>query len=81
MDKLHQLSERTWLRIKTEDYTKNGTEQIPRKQLKKPLPDDITDDIPILAFHLPNLFRMLGWREDRLFHVLWLDRSGELYNH
>lgn len=80
-DKLHKLSERSWTTIKTEDRKKNGTEIIVRTSLRKSIPGDITEDVKILAFHLPNLFRMLGWRNHRIFHVIWLDPNGELYQH
>ncbi len=82
MNKLDRLGKRTWAIIKGEWRLKNGSEVIARASLRVGVPAAIvTEDVDILAFHLPGLFRLLGWRRDRVLHVVWIDPNGDCYRH
>ena len=81
LSKLNNLSKITWQEIMRSSRYKNGTEIINSKQIKKPLPKEITPDMNILVFHLQDLFRLIGVRDGKVFYTLFIDINGELYNH
>ena len=78
---LNNLSKITWQEIMRSSRYKNGTEIINSKQIKKPLPKEITPDMNILVFHLQDLFRLIGVRDGKVFYTLFIDINGDLYNH
>lgn len=78
---MRRLTELRWVGIKGVARQGNGAEIIRHRQIKKQIPTALTPDLDILVFHLTGLFRMLGWRSGRIYHVVWLDPNGELYDH
>jgi hypothetical protein len=61
-----------------------GREVIHKNALNVPLPRCLTDDVVILSFRVPSdigTFRLLGYREDQLLQVVWIDQSGRCYRH
>ena len=71
----------TWAQIKTADRMGLGFETIARSSITAGIPRHITDDVRLLAFRFFGNAPMVGYRDGRVFFVLWLDRSFTLYNH
>jgi len=78
---LHRLSQRTWADIQATPRHKKGCETISRDALRVPLPRSVTEDVTFLAIRFDGKKAMVGYRNQRVFHVLWLDRNFTLYNH
>ena len=59
-----------------------GSERIPREQIKAPIPQRFQDQDKFLVFRYNGKHPMAGVRVDDVFHVLWIERQfGELYDH
>jgi hypothetical protein len=81
-DTLHKLSKLTWREIQQSPRHASGTEIIPRHMLgSRSFPAEVTEDVNILAFRFSGTKAMVGYRRDRVFIVLHLDRDFTLYNH
>lgn len=59
----------------------NGSEIISQSQTRSSIPEHITDDTKLLAFRFYGKAPMAGYREERIFCVIWLDRDFTLYEH
>lgn len=81
IEKLDKLSKIPWKEIMNTSRYKNGTEIINRKQIKYSISKEITQDMNILAFHLQDLFRLIGVRDGKVFYVLFIDINGGCYKH
>lgn len=79
--KLYQLSSLTWMQISQAPRHGLGTEIIPRNQIASPVPSSVTEDTSLLAFRFSGKKPMVGYRDGRVFHVLWLDWNFSLYPH
>jgi len=71
----------TWAEIARSPRHGLGYEIIPQEKIKTSLPAHITKDMNIIAFRYHAMSPMLGYRLDRTFHVLFLDRDFTLYDH
>jgi hypothetical protein len=80
-DTLHQLSQLTWAQIAQAPRKGLGYEIIPQEAIRAGLPPQVTKEVKILAFRFFGNATMVGYREGRLFHVLFLDREFKLYDH
>ncbi len=80
-DTLHKLSKLTWAEIKHAHKHGCGSEIIPRESLNAGLPPHVTDEVNVLAFRFKGKAAMVGYRDDRVFYVLFLDRDFTLYRH
>ncbi|MDX2267706.1 MAG: hypothetical protein NW208_06340 [Bryobacter sp.] len=78
-DTLWQLSQRRWLDLIMSSRHGSGCEKI--NNLKVPRPPAIPEDVSYLAFRFHKMAPMVGFREGRMFHILWLDRSFTVYKH
>ncbi|MDR5616832.1 hypothetical protein [Arsenophonus sp.] len=81
VDKLHRLSQITWLEIKSTGRHQLGCEKISREAIKAPIPRHITEDVDFLAFRFHEMKPMVGYRRDSTFFIVWLDRDFTLYKH
>lgn len=79
--RLCKLSEMTWQLIQESPRDGLGCEKINQNSLKVPVPAFITEDVNILAFRVTQSFRMLGYKDEEIFHVLWLDPNLKCYAH
>ena len=75
-DTLWQLTQRTWLDLKLAPKHGSGCEKVNPKVAK---PRDITDEVVFLAFRFHGKCPMVGFRDGRMFHVVWIDRNHEVY--
>lgn len=80
-DTIHKLSQCTWMQLKQSDRHKLGYEIINRNSIRAPIPRHITEDVKIIAFRFCGMAPMIGYREQTIFHVIWFDRSYNLYSH
>jgi hypothetical protein len=80
-DRLHQMSQLTWQQIQQADRHGQGSETIARTSLKVTVPSAITEDTPILSFRFCGKAPMVGFRQEEVFYVVWLDRAFDVYNH
>lgn len=80
-DTLHKLSQLTWSQLKQLDRHKLGYEKISRGVLKAGIPPHLKDDVDFIAFRFDGKKAMVGYRDEHVFHVIWLDRTFTLYKH
>lgn len=82
--RLRKLSELTWKQLRMAPRHGLGYEKIDSGSLLVPIPAFITDDVSFIAFRFDGLKPMIGFRDRddmRIFHVVWLDRNFNTYNH
>ena len=79
--RLYELSRMTWLELRNAGK-KGGSEVLPQFRIKsKPLPPCITPDDALIAFRFWGKAPMVGFRDGRTFHIVWLDIDFTLYDH
>lgn len=81
LDRLRIIGKLTWKQIRQENRHRYGTEQISRNSITCGIPPFVTPDINLIAFRAYDLVPMVGYKSDRIFHVLWIDRAFRLYDH
>jgi hypothetical protein len=76
------LSKLTWGDIQCAPRHGLGHEIISRDSLRASnFPAELTHDVRLLAFRFHSKASMVGYRIDRVFAVLFLDRNFTLYDH
>lgn len=81
ISRLYKLSQMSWESIAQAQRHGLGWEKIERYSFYKPIPDLITPDVRLIAFRFCGEAAMVGFRKDRIFHIVWLDRDFTLYRH
>jgi len=81
VNRLRILSKLTWQQITNAHKHKTGSETISRTSIKATIPSEITDDVTIIALRYNDKAPMVGYRENRIFHIVWIDQNFTLYNH
>ena len=79
--RLSKLSQMTWLQIKSAPRHGLGCETIARNAIKSPLPQQVTDDVVLIALRYNGKSPMVGYRDERTFHILFIDHNMTLYKH
>jgi len=77
---LHSLSQHTWQDIILAARHGSGTEKIARSSIVTST-DSVPEDAEILAVRFWGKAPMVGYRDGRIFHIVWLDRNFTLYPH
>jgi hypothetical protein len=80
-DCLRKLSNFCWLELKNDKRHGLGCEKIDKHCIKASIPEITPKNDTFLAFRFHGKAPMVGYREGRIFHILWLDRSFALYDH
>ncbi|HAV4234685.1 hypothetical protein WKW51_05930 [Acinetobacter baumannii] len=80
-DAIFKRREMTWKTIAKEARHGLGYEKIERKSLNVAVPNVVPEDASILSFRFYGLAPMVGYRENDIFHILWLDREYKVYPH
>lgn len=80
-DRLREMSQLTWQQIQNSPRHGQGCEIIDRASIRVPIPENITDDVKIIAFRCIGKAPMVGYRADEVFFVVWIDMNFSLYNH
>ena len=71
-----------WSEIKNLPKHGLGTEKIPIKALKTPLPAFVKDDLSdFIVFRFHGKKPMIGYRVHNIFYVLWFDHDFSAYDH
>ena len=78
---LHKRGKLSWRDIRLSGKHQLGCEKIDRKSLKVTLPSKVTPDVNIIAFRFHNKKPMIGYKEGRIFHIIWLDPKFRAYDH
>jgi hypothetical protein len=73
------LSKCTWSTLKTAAKHGLGYEKIDK--INTSLPPQVTDDVQLIAFRFYKKAPMVGFRNNKTFHVVFLDRKFTLYDH
>jgi hypothetical protein len=82
VDRLHALSRMTWGDIYRAPRHGFGCETIERSAIgTRSLPSEMSEDVALLVFRFYGKAPMVGYRKDRVFFVLFLDRDFTLYKH
>jgi len=81
-DRLYELCQLTWNQIINTGRHGLGSEKIPQNAITgSNIPVHITKDVDFIAIRFDRLKPMVGYRRDRIFHIIWLDTKFQLYNH
>jgi len=80
-DRLFRLSRLTWLQIRQAPRHGLGTEKIAREAIKPAIPANVTDDAQLLAIRYNGLHPMVGFRDGRVFNILFVDHTMDCYPH
>jgi hypothetical protein len=83
IDQLHILSNMTWQEIDSAPRHGIGREKIARNSIRGKFPDHIKheENINICAFRFSGMKAMVGYRQENIFHIIWIDRDFTLYDH
>jgi hypothetical protein len=78
--KLQELGSLTWAEIIGSGRHGLGKEKIPACQIQKSIPIGVPKD-KLIALRFSGKKPMVGFREGRVFHILWLDHKWDVYKH
>jgi hypothetical protein len=79
VDQIHLLSQQKWIDLKLAPKHGIGFERI--KVLNVKPPQDIKEDAKFIAFRFQGMKAMVGYRDLRIFHIIWIDRDFSVYKH
>lgn len=79
--RLHKLGRMTWGEIANAPRHGLGTEKISQKSMNVALPAVVTEDVNLLALRFSGKKPMVGFRDGRIFHILFLDKDFTAYPH
>jgi hypothetical protein len=83
-DALHARSQMSWVQIETARHGGFGSEKIPLDQLRTDIPACFPKEVEkalVLRCGGGTLMRLAGFRDKRVFHIVWVDPDGRLYDH
>jgi len=78
---LYELSQLSWRELRRAPRHGLGYEIIARKSFRVSIPKHITEDVNLIAFRFSGLKPMVGYRDEGIFRIIWLDRSFKVYDH
>jgi hypothetical protein len=79
VDQIHLLSQQKWIDLKLAPKLGTGYEKITK--LNVAIPQDIKEDAKFIAFRFQGKKVMVGYRDMRIFHIIWIDRDYSVYDH
>lgn len=80
-DRLYEMSQLTWEQLRQAHKHGQGYEKINQGSIQSGIPAHITPDVNFIAFRFYGKAPIVGYRNRRIFHILWLDRVFTLYKH
>lgn len=82
VDRLDMLSQLSWRQLKGLPR-EHGYEPIDRSALRQPVPSSLAPHETLLSFRVTQTskFRLVGYREEVVLHVIWVDPKGLVYRH
>ncbi len=78
-DRLQELGQLTWGQITQAPRQGMGTETIPQDRIIPAIPRHITPDIRLLSWRFGRGARIIGYRDEQVFHVVWIDPNHRAY--
>jgi hypothetical protein len=79
---LQKLASFRWKDLLAAPRHGQGTELIPARQFKAPIPNQFQDEPRFMVFRYEGNLPMAGVRVRDVYHVLWLEPEfGRLYDH
>ena len=75
---LREIGSRTWNELKQASRKGAGFETI--YQMKKEVPSHAKGR-RMISFRVGGIYRLVGYREQQIFHILWVDPKGDSYSH
>ena len=82
MNTMRILSQFSWQYIESNHV--KGCHIIKNKDsisVTKPEPSPMSPELPVIAFEFGDNKKMVGYRRECVFHIIWLDRDFSLYPH
>ena len=79
--RLFKLSQMTWMDIRQAPRHGLGSEKIARHNLRPGIPKKVTDDADFLALRYNGLHPMVGFRNGRVFNIVFIDHTMDVYPH
>lgn len=80
-DKLRELSQLSWRELRQAPRDGLGYEKINRGGIHASIPPHITEEVSFIAFRFCGKAPMVGYRDESIFHIVWIDRAFRLYDH
>jgi len=77
--KLRKISQMTWRELKNAPREGLGFESI--YNIDKDKIPAVAQGKRILAFRISEIHRLIGYRDNRVFHIIWNDPRGRVYPH
>lgn len=83
LQRIFMLSKMSWRQIRLGPRAGFGSENISRKDIKKPVPAVVTGDVETFqSLHYAGHKRFIGYRsDDGIFFILWIDHDFSVYDH
>ncbi|MCU0073986.1 hypothetical protein N8H71_20535 [Pseudomonas koreensis] len=81
LERLRVLGKMSWRELRKEHRHRYGCETIERSSLKVGIPAFLTGDVRLLVFRAFERVAMVGYKNQRIFYVVWIDREFKLYKH
>jgi len=81
LQRLTKWSEMTWEDIRGQDRQGLGHEKIPQSSIKGSLSGIGKDQVIISTYIGKKVARLIGFKTDGVFHVLWVDGKMDIYKH
>jgi len=81
LDRIRAISQQSWQQLRQAPRHGLGYEKIDRGAIKAAVPKFVTEDVNLIAFRAIGKAPMVGFRQGRVFNVLWVDRAFTLYDH
>ena len=79
---LCKFSKFTWQELRNAPRHGLGCEKISQDSIKGVnVKSFITPDVTLLAFRASGMSPVVGYREEQIFHILWIDSNFTLYKH
>ncbi len=83
LKKIQLLSSTSWNDLQFSDHHGHGTEKISISSINKPIPSSITEDVKdFLSFRFYGTNgRIIGFKTQAIFHVVYVDTKLDVYCH
>lgn len=82
LERIVKLSSMTWLQIEQTNRHGLGSEKIAINAIRPACPSFITADVKfLLALRFQNNKPFIGFKNGYIFHVIFIDRAFNVYNH
>ncbi len=78
---LAKLCTLQWNQIYSTQRHGFGSEKISQESIRPTLPPHITEELSLNAMRFSGLKPMIGYRDENIFYVLFLDHNFSVYSH